>query len=212
MSEDLNARRQELQELNEQAWRGHSVFATKKLDSSLKKNTAYIKKIRTSVGLDSKKFLIDQLATTSLEKYLNELLPATFEGLSKITKNQDLAPAVEVVSALHQRFHVEFTPYLMLSFLYALASPSTPTADVPEKEEKERIVRQRNLLKLFMELHLAGVFRNIDDMPKSELPPYLLKKVNKGIIEPIVVAVLKEVLSFEYAQDSHSYSSSINFG
>ncbi|ODV85376.1 hypothetical protein CANARDRAFT_28172 [[Candida] arabinofermentans NRRL YB-2248] len=204
MSIDFEIRRKQLLDLNGQAWDGNNqVFKTRALDTSLKKNTAFIKKIRTSITKENEKSLIDGIATTSLEKYMHELLSATSEGLTKVVKVIDTQASIEIISALHQRFSVQFTPYLMLFFVHAIQNPKVGPDDEfkdpnVDKDEKERLTRQRILIKLFMEFYLVGIFRSIDDMPKSELPLYLSKKSNSNSnSEPLIVSVVREVMMFE---------------
>ncbi len=86
----------------------------------------------------------------------------------------DLAAAVEVISALHQRFGPgEFTSYLGWLLGRGLSTPDKVqlkalSQDAREKEEKERMVRQRALLKVVTELWLVGVLRSLDDIARPE--------------------------------------------
>jgi regulator of nonsense transcripts 2 len=81
---------------------------------------------------------------------------------------------VEIVSALHQRFGpAEFTEFLGWLVGKGLATPEksllkTLSADAKEKEEKERITRQRVLLRVVTELWLVGVLRTLDDVSKPD--------------------------------------------
>lgn len=195
---DLEKRRNELFELNTKAWNGDgNVFSVKgKLDTSLKKNTAFIKKVRLGITKENEKQLMDGIQTTSLEKYINEISSALCESLCKVSKTADIQCAIEVVSGLHQRFRETFTPYIELFFVHSMCYPSEKLS---KKDEKETQVKIRNLLKLAMEFYLCGIFRTIDDMPVSELPKYLfkLKAANKDDI-PIIVPMLKEVMGYDF--------------
>lgn len=77
---------------------------------------------------------------------------------------------MEVISALHQRFGpTEFTGYLGWLLGRGLATPDkvhlkTLSAEAREKEERERLARQRSLLKMVTELWLVGVLRSFDDV------------------------------------------------
>ena len=81
---------------------------------------------------------------------------------------------MEIVSALHQRFGpAEFTEFLGWLIGKGLATPEKSmlkslTADAREKEEKERIIRQRVLLRVVTELWLVGVLRTLDDVSKPD--------------------------------------------
>lgn len=195
--DDFEKRRAELYTLNSKAWDGEDVFKTKgKLDTSLKKNTAFIKKARTGITKENEKQFIDGIQTTSLEKYLNEISSALCESLCKVSKNADLPSCVEVVSALHQRFTSKFTPFMELFFVHSFTHP---TEKLLKKDEKETIIKIRNLLKLSMEFFLAGMFRSINDMPESDLPPYLskLKAIKKDSI-PIIIPIVKQIMSYDF--------------
>ncbi|KAF9426064.1 hypothetical protein BGZ94_006975 [Podila epigama] len=85
----------------------------------------------------------------------------------------DVAAAIEVISALHQRFPDTFTLLLTYHLAKALApSPklthqqlaqSGSTPEQREKEETSRISRQRVLSRVATDLWLVGVLRNVED-------------------------------------------------
>lgn len=81
---------------------------------------------------------------------------------------------MEIVSALHQRFGPEeFTEYLAWLLGKGMATPDksylkTLAPDAREREEKERITRQRALLRVVTELWLVGVLRTLDDAAKPD--------------------------------------------
>ena len=86
----------------------------------------------------------------------------------------EIDAGVEIVSALHQRFGpAEFTEFLGWLVGKGLATPEksllkTLSADAKEKEEKERITRQRVLLRVVTELWLVGVLRTLDDVSRPD--------------------------------------------
>lgn len=86
----------------------------------------------------------------------------------------EIAAGVEIISALHQRFGpAEFTTYLGWLLGRGLSTPEKAHLkalgqDAKEKEEKERLVRQRVLLKVVTELWLVGVLRSLDDVVRPE--------------------------------------------
>lgn len=182
-----------MRELNSRAWDGEKgqcrervtvtinqqVYAdlyqvNKSLDSSLKKNTAFIKRLRTAITASTLSTFLQEIRTLSLHKYLSEIISACYEGLCKLKSPGEIDAGVEIVSALHQRFGpAEFTEFLGWLVGKGLATPEksllkTLTVDAREKEEKERIIRQRVLLRVVTELWLVGVLRTLDDVSKPD--------------------------------------------
>jgi regulator of nonsense transcripts 2 len=109
-----------------------------------------------------------------LHKYLSEIISACYEGLCKLKSPGEIEAGVEIVSALHQRFGpTEFTEFLGWLVGKGLATPEKSllknlAAEVREKEEKERIIRQRVLLRVVTELWLVGVLRTLDDVSRPD--------------------------------------------
>ncbi|KAH7128795.1 armadillo-type protein [Dendryphion nanum] len=169
-------RKRELRELNARAWSGdQDVFPVQgSLDSSMKKNTAFIKRLRTAITASSQTQFIQEIRTLSLHKYLSEIISACYEGLCKLKSPGEIAAGVEIVSALHQRFGpTEFTGYIAWYVGRGLSTPDkshlkTLASDVREREEKERLARQRILLRVATELWLVGVLRSLDDVSRPE--------------------------------------------
>lgn len=110
----------------------------------------------------------------SLHRYLSEVISASYEGLCKLKTPAETAAGLEVISALHQRFgSTEFTCYLGWLLGRGLTTPEKAHLkslgqDAREKEEKERLARQRVLLKVVTELWLTGVLRSLDDVARPE--------------------------------------------
>lgn len=140
----------------------------------MKKNTAYIKRLRTGIQASAQSQFLQDVQTLSLHKYLSEIISACYEGLCKLKTPAEIATGVEVVSALHQRFGpTEFTAYLGWYVGRGLSTPDKSqlkvlTQEVREKEEKERLARQRVLLRVATELWLVGVLRSLDDVSRPE--------------------------------------------
>lgn len=187
----------EARDLNLRAWDGEEglfeVRAT--LDSSLKKNTAFIKKIKTGINRESEKWLLDAVRGTSLEKYMNEVTAAACESFTRVSKQNDIVSAVELASALHLRFTRLFTPYVELYFVHFI----TGTAELNDRDVKDKLERTKNVLRLTMEFQLQGIFRTVQDMPREELPDYLKKLDKQGKCHVLVVIpMIKEVMSYEF--------------
>lgn len=94
--------------------------------------------------------------------------------MCKLKTLGEIEAGIEVVSALHQRFGpVEFTEYLGWLIGKGLATPDKSTikslpAEAREKEEKERVSRQRVLLRVVTELWLVGVLKTLDDVSRPD--------------------------------------------
>lgn len=155
-------------------WLAGIYEVNKSLDSSLKKNTAFIKRLRTQVSAASLSTFLQEIRTLSLHKYLSEIISACYEGLCKLKSPGEIEAGVEIVSALHQRFGpAEFTEFLGWLVGKGLSTPEksvlkTLAAEAREKEEKERITRQRVLLRVVTELWLVGVLKTLDDVSRPD--------------------------------------------
>jgi regulator of nonsense transcripts 2 len=140
----------------------------------LKKNTAFIKRLRLAITASNTATFLQEIRTLSLHKYLTEVISACYEGLTKLKGAADISAGVEIVSALHQRFGPEeFTCFLGWYIGRGLATPDKVqlkalAPEVREREEKERLARQRVLLRVATELWLVGVLRSLDDVAKPE--------------------------------------------
>lgn len=153
---------------------------------------------------DSKASLLKDLSEVSLEKYLSEVINTADEGLQNVpNKNDDVFAAVEVISGLHQRFNSRFTCELMGLFLNHFEFPQEES--ISEKEAFALVIRTRTNIRIFTELYLVGIFHSLDNITsKDVLPAFLKKRLAKK--EPVLVSVLKEVLSFNF---NSGYSSGI---
>ena len=102
------------------------------------------------------------------------MISASYEGLCKLKTPGEIATGVEIISALHQRFGpAEFTSYLGWLLGRGLSTPDKSQLknlgqEAKEKEEKERLTRQRVLLKVVTELWLVGILRSLDDVARPE--------------------------------------------
>lgn len=140
----------------------HTIVESSKLDSALKKHTALIKRMRQSMASDNRDQILKDIDTLSLEKYLDEIVAASIDGISRCKSEKDVWSAVEILSALHRRFPTSFTPNLVSALSTSLSVPSRAslsnlTPDQREKEDSARVVRQRPVLRVCSELALVGV-------------------------------------------------------
>ncbi|THH05283.1 hypothetical protein EW145_g4909 [Phellinidium pouzarii] len=104
---------------------------SKALDSSLKRHTALIKRMRQSLGTDNNEQIVKDIMTLSLEKYVDELAGAALEGVVRCKTEKDIWSAVEIISALHRRFPKAFTPAINALFSTALAPPQRMPGNLP---------------------------------------------------------------------------------
>ncbi|GAQ39694.1 nonsense-mediated mRNA decay factor [Aspergillus niger] len=157
--------------------RGHDgdVFpVSKSLDSALKKNTAFIKRLRTGINAAAQQTFLTDIRTLSLHKYLSEIISACYEGLCKLKSPGEIATGVEITSALHQRFGpAEFTRQIGWLLGRGLSTPDRGqlkalSQELREREEKERLSRHRVLLRVVTELWLVGVLKTLDDIEKPD--------------------------------------------
>ncbi|KAI5964772.1 NMD2 [Candida pseudojiufengensis] len=197
MTVELDGRRKTLLELNLKSWDGEYHYPIEhKLDSSLKKNTTFIKKIKISLNQESYDQILKDIKTITIEKYLSEVITSLVEGLCKVSKNDEILASMEIVSALHQRFGKVFTSELFDQILIYILNPQDGD-EMDEKFENSRLIRQKNLLKLIGEFYIIGIFRTSSDF-LNEIEPKFIKIYNldKRRNEPILTLNLKYLLNF----------------
>lgn len=184
----------------------------------MKKNTAFIRRLRTGITAASQDTFLQEIRTLSLHKYLSEIISASFEGLCKLKTPGEIAAGVEAISALHQRFGPEeYTAYLGWLIGRGLSTPDKAqlknlAQDVREREEKERLSRQRVLLRVVTELWLVGAVRSLEDVtPPADAakatgtPKDLVSRSKPSVngvrtdadAEPFPLEVLKDMLGHD---------------
>ncbi|MDA4133789.1 MAG: MIF4G domain-containing protein, partial [Thaumarchaeota archaeon] len=185
------------------------------LDSAMKKNTAFIKRLRTAISAATQNTFIQEIRTLSLHKYLSEIISACYDGLCRLKSPGEIDAGMELMSALHQRFGpAEFTENLGWLLGKGMATPDrsvlkTLAPEAREKEEKDRLVRQRVLLRVVTELWLLGVLRTLDDVSRPddatkgatgkapELKSRATSSGKGGGAEPFPLEVLKDLLGHD---------------
>jgi regulator of nonsense transcripts 2 len=122
-----------------------------KLDSSLKKNTAFVKKLKqfTASQLD---ILLKDMKCLNLTKYISEVASAIVEVKLKMS---DVHAVIELSSQLH-RIYVDFSQTFIESWQKCLAVKSG---------DKINASKMRVDLRLFAELISAGIFTNKLGLP-----------------------------------------------
>lgn len=138
-------------EANLNCIRPGDAFFTK-LDSNLKKNTAFVKKLKqfTAGQLDA---LLKDMATLNLTKYISEISLALSEAKIKLT---DVSAAVTFCSQLHQ-VYADFAGTFFENWQKILSMKSA--------EKIQNASKLRVDLKFFAELVAAGIFSNKQGLP-----------------------------------------------
>lgn len=123
-----------------------------KLDSSLKKNTAFVKKLKqfTAAQLDS---LLKDMSTLNLTKYISEVSSALSEAKLKLT---DVNAAITLCSEFH-RVYADFSNAFLENWQKILSLKPGEKVQNPSKLRVD--------LKFFAELVAVGIFSNKQGLP-----------------------------------------------
>ncbi|XP_067284371.1 regulator of nonsense transcripts 2 [Pseudorasbora parva] len=136
---ELRAKNQHAQET-----RPEEAFFSR-LDSSLKKNTAFVKKLRTLTE-QQRGSLSQDFDSLNLSKYIGEAVSSMVEAKLKIS---DVGCAVHLCSLFHQRY-AEFAPLLLAAWKRHFEA---------RKEEKTpNVSKLRTDLRFIAELTIVGLF------------------------------------------------------
>lgn len=127
-----------------------------KLDSSLKKNTAFVKKLKqfTAAQLDS---LLKDMNTLNLSKYISEVSQAIVEAKLKMT---DVPAIITLSSQLHQ-IYGEFSQHFFESWQKLLT--------FKHGEKVQNASKLRVDVRLYCELLGVGIFPNKVSLSWSSL-------------------------------------------
>ncbi|KAH6806703.1 regulator of nonsense transcripts UPF2 [Perilla frutescens var. frutescens] len=120
------------------------------LDSSIKRNTAVIKKLK-QINDELREGLMDELRSVNLSKFVSEAVTAICEAK---LKSADIQSAVQICSLLHQRYK-EFAPSLVQGLLKVFV-PGKSVEDL-DADKNSRAMKKRSTLKLLLELYFVGV-------------------------------------------------------
>lgn len=192
-------KRQALRAGNKSAWDGDLILIPhEKLDSSLKKNTLFIKKCR-SFTKDSET-LIREVEALSIQKYLSEVIPSLVEGFTNCKTSSDYFAGVEVASALHQRFGSVFTAPFLALFFAGIAYPTKDDLKTMSDIDitnflEEANQRHRMILRAVTEFWLSGLCTSAQQLLEAgeNLPAYVLTQFQKTIPIP-PFAILTNIL------------------
>ncbi|CAM0903744.1 unnamed protein product [Alopecurus aequalis] len=120
------------------------------LDSSIKRNTAVIKKLKM-ISDEQKDGLMEELKSINLSKFVSEAVSYICEAK---LRSADMQAAVQICSLLHQRYK-DFSPCLIQGLLKAFF-PGKSGADL-DSDKNSRAMKKRSTLKLLMELYFVGI-------------------------------------------------------
>ncbi|XP_047314289.1 regulator of nonsense transcripts UPF2-like [Impatiens glandulifera] len=151
------------------------------LDSSIKRNTAVIKKLK-QINEEQRDSLMDELGNVNLSKFVTEAVTAISEAK---LRSSDIQAAVQICSLLHQRFK-DLSPSLVQCLL-KIFFPGKSSDDL-EADKNLRAMKKRNTLKLLLELYFVRV---IDDCS-------------------IFVNIIKDLTSMEHFKDREATQTNLS--
>ncbi|KAM0848666.1 hypothetical protein ACQ4PT_054249 [Festuca glaucescens] len=120
------------------------------LDSSIKRNTTVIKKLKT-INDEQKDGLMDELKSVNLSKFVSEAVSYICEAK---LRSADIQAAVQVCSLLHQRYK-DFSPCLIQGLLKVFF-PGKSGEDL-DPDKNSRAMKKRSTMKLLVELYFVGI-------------------------------------------------------
>ncbi|XP_068329471.1 regulator of nonsense transcripts UPF2-like [Pyrus communis] len=123
------------------------------LDSSIKRNTAVIKKLK-QINEEQREGLMDDLRVVNLSKFVSEAVTAICDAK---LRSSDIQAAVQICSLLHQRYK-DFSPTLLQGLLKVFFPGKS--GDDLEADKNLRAMKKRSTLKLLLELFFVGVIED----------------------------------------------------
>ncbi|KAJ0465690.1 putative nonsense-mediated mRNA decay protein Nmd2/UPF2 [Helianthus annuus] len=146
--------------------------ALRTLDSSIKRNTAVIKKLK-QINEEQRESLMDELKNVNLSKFVSEAVAAICDAK---LKSSDIQAAVQVCSLLHQRYK-DFSPTLVQGLMKTFF-PGKSAEDV-DADRNLKAMKKRSALKLLLELFFDGVIEDAS----------------------VFVTIIKDLASLEHLKD-----------
>ncbi|GKV52114.1 hypothetical protein SLEP1_g58709 [Rubroshorea leprosula] len=120
------------------------------LDSSIKRNTAVIKKLK-QINEEQREGLMEELRSVNLSKFVSEAVTAVCDAK---LKTSDIQAAVQICSLLHQRYK-DFSPSLSQGLLKVFFPGKS--GDDLDADRNLKAMKKRSTLKLLLELFFVGV-------------------------------------------------------
>ncbi|KAJ6317551.1 hypothetical protein OIU76_013149 [Salix suchowensis] len=120
------------------------------LDSSIKRNTAVIKKLK-QINEEQREGLMEDLRNVNLSKFVSEAVTSICDAK---LRTSDIQVAVQICSLLHQRYK-DFSPSLVQGLLKVFF-PGKSGEDL-DVDKNSKAMKKRSTLKLLLELYFVGV-------------------------------------------------------
>ncbi|KAK8844121.1 hypothetical protein IAR55_006915 [Kwoniella newhampshirensis] len=156
-------RRRGLSDTVQKYWLDEPRRPSGALDSSLKKHTTLLNKLRSTLLVGPADALVKDIDGLTLSKYLEEIVAAVVEGSSKGKGDPEIA--VDIIVHLHTRLTPDFLPLTHQALLAVLSSSNAVSATYgkdgekdKEREDKERLAKQRLVLRIVAELAIVGAW------------------------------------------------------
>jgi hypothetical protein len=185
------SKRSPLIAINTRSESDRSDSSSSKLDSSLKRHTSLLNRLRKQFTLEAREAILKDVEGLTLEKYAEEIVGACVEGIAGLGAKGDVFGVVEVrlpllsklslvrkrlytqdmyssafvqiLTALSSRLpHLTFLIPLFTQLLAFLSPPNVAAlkalpAESRDREEKERITKQRGVLRVLAEAEACGL-------------------------------------------------------
>ncbi|KAG2730013.1 hypothetical protein I3843_01G269600 [Carya illinoinensis] len=123
------------------------------LDSSIKRNTAVIKKLK-QINEEQREGLMEELRSVNLSKFVSEAVTAICDAK---LRTSDIQAAVQICSLLHQRYK-DFSPSLIQGLLKVFFPGKS--GDDLDADRNLKAMKKRSTLKLLSELYFVGVIED----------------------------------------------------
>ncbi|KAG8813394.1 hypothetical protein FRC17_001599 [Serendipita sp. 399] len=147
------------------------------------------KRAKLSIGSENRDHILKDIETLTLEKYVEEISSSLLEGLAKCKTDKDIWAATEVISAVHRRLAMTFTPRFVEMLAQSLSPPprnvsavSSANLDLQEKEIAARITRQRPVFRVSCELALVGIIGKNTTSPEGKSGGEWIMKLTKDLL------------------------------
>ncbi|KAH7547967.1 hypothetical protein JRO89_XS14G0045500 [Xanthoceras sorbifolium] len=123
------------------------------LDSSIKRNTAIIKKLK-QINEEQREGLMDELRSVNLSKFVSEAVTAICDAK---LRSSDIQAAAQICSLLHQRYK-DFSPSLIQGLLKVFFPGKS--GDDLDADRNLKAMKKRSTLKLLLEIYFVGIIED----------------------------------------------------